>query len=164
MRKLQNNALPSETAVELSLSSLDYYVALFSIDASSQSSHLRTHLKRIVEKSWTNTNNALPSETAVELSLSLLYYYVVLHYIVLLRCSFHKGRMAIGSTALESLRISIFLNNIWHLRRRHIWFFSRSSIFYLLSFEHWMGVIFWTLDWGYLACDKSARIGMGADS
>ena len=51
MRKLQNNALPSETAVELSLSSLDYYVALFSMH---QSSHLRTHLKAHSEEKLNN--------------------------------------------------------------------------------------------------------------
>ena len=42
-----------------------------------------------------------------------------------------------------------------------------------LSFQHWIGVyllniglevIFGKLAWDYLACDKSARIGMVADS
>ena len=115
-----------------------------------------------------------------------------------LHCSFLKGRMAIGGTASESLRISIFLNNISHLRRQYICFFSHSStVDYFpenwiggwslanwmgiifgtldggLSFQHWIGVyllniglevIFGKLDGDYLACDKSARIGMEADS
>ena len=72
-----------------------------------------------------------------------------------LHCSFLKGRMAIGGTASESLWISIFLNNIFHLRRQYSWFFSHSSTVDYFA-ENWIGIIFGKLDWGYLW-----KIGLG---